>query len=294
MPELEAALPTPTPSAVTPTQPARSGALKAANLPVEAVLMLGEPQSAPDWLTGSAAIPAAAAALSEAVPAEITAAEDDSDIPDWLREQTDQASTISSNLDDIPEWLREQVDDTVTDTAGGVPSWLEVDDSDAAGGDDLPDWLRETMAEEETPSVSSFTPAADTAPTVIMAVPPIAQTPPPPVPVPVQPAPVAITPVPSKGLSPVPSPVNIDVASTLQAARGKVSSGDINGSLADYEMIVRANTALDEVVKDLSKLVEHKDHKKNPALYRVLGDTLMRRGELKVALETYRKALHML
>ena len=89
-------------------------------------------------------------------------------------------------------------------------------------------------------------------------------------------------------------PVNIDVASTLQAARGKVSSGDIDGSMADYEMIVRANTALEEVVKDLSKLAEHKDYKRNPTVYRVLGDTLMRRGELKTALETYRKALHML
>jgi hypothetical protein len=293
---MEASLAQPTPSAVS-AQSAMP-ALKAAQLPVEAVLMLGEPQAAPDWLIGSAEMPAAMA-----VPSVVSSpADEDEDIPDWLRQDTEPEETVASNeLDDIPDWLRDQVDDSVVEGTSDLPPWLASEDVEDTEGDEIPDWLRETMDEGEVPSAPAFTPESYNAPTVVMPAPtlpqpPATQTPvpvpstPAPVPVPVQPA--AIQPVKA---SPAPMvPVNIDVASTLQAARGKVSSGDIEGSLADYEMIVRANTALDEVVKDLSKLVEHKDHKRNPALYRVLGDTLMRRGELKTALETYRKALHML
>lgn len=295
---LETALSQPMPAAVS----AQSSApmLKAAQLPVESVLVMGEAQPAPDWLLGSAEMPAASVVMTPSAPSVVSApATNEDDIPDWLRQDTDTEDAITStDLDEIPDWLREQVDDSVVEGTSDLPPWLATDDVAETESDEIPDWLRETMAEEESAS-PSFTPDTHSAPTVVMAaptLPPGPSTPTPtsvpstPAPVPMQPA--AIQPVKS---SPAPQPVvNIDVASTLQAARGKVSSGDIEGSLADYEMIVRANTALEEVVKDLSKLVEHKDHKRNPALYRVLGDTLMRRGELKNALETYRKALHML
>lgn len=289
---MEASIAQPMPAAAA--QSAMPAGLKAAQLPIEAVLMLGEPQAAPDWLIGTATLPAAVAP-SYPEPAAISA-RDEEDIPDWLRQDTDMAteSAGSSEMDDIPDWLRDQVDDSVTADASDLPPWLASEEASDVEGDDIPDWLRETMAEEEAASAPPTFTSAPTAPTVLIstqniptAVPSIPT--PAPMPVPMQ---AAIQPVKS---SPAPmTVVNIDVASTLQAARGKVSSGDLDGSLADYELIVRANTSLDEVVKDLSKLAEHKDYKRNPSVYRVLGDTLMRRGELKIALETYRKALHML
>ncbi len=282
--------------ALTPAaaQPMRTGALKAAQFPVEAVLMLGEVQAAPDWLIGGAGAIMPAASAPIAAPVMPAASEDD--IPDWLREANDPvAATVEDTGDDLPDWLRGQVDDSVTQDANDLPPWLANEDAVEPENEDLPDWLRETMVEDE--AAASFTPTLEPArPTVIAPAPklptPVAEEPAAIQPVAAQPR--AIQPVPVKA-SPAPMmPVNIDVASTLQAARGKVSSGDVDSSLADYEMIVRANTALDEVVNDLAKLSEHKDHKRNPAVHRVLGDTHMRRGDLKSALETYRKALHML
>jgi predicted negative regulator of RcsB-dependent stress response len=44
----------------------------------------------------------------------------------------------------------------------------------------------------------------------------------------------------------------------------------------------------------MQKIRESENQKKNPAVYRVLGDGLMRQGKLQTALETYRKALKML
>jgi len=285
---MQASMAQPMPAAAA--QSAMPAGLKAAQLPIEAVLMLGEPQAAPDWLIGTATLPAVVAP-SYREPAAISA-RDEENIPDWLRQDTDTTEdTGSSEMDDIPDWLRDQVDDSVTADASDLPPWLAREEDSEAEGDEIPDWLRETMSDEESASAApTFTPAP-MAPTVVMPTPNIpAAVPSIPTPVPIQAA--AIQPVKA---SPAPmTVVNIDVASTLQAARGKLSSGDVNGSLADYELIVRANTSLDEVVKDLSKLAEHKDYKRNPSVYRVLGDTLMRRGELKIALETYRKALHML
>jgi len=98
--------------------------------------------------------------------------------------------------------------------------------------------------------------------------------------------PAAPSPV-SAPRSPVPAPqrARIDVAATLERARANLRQ-DTAASLQDYEAVVRANEALDVVVADLSKLVEDKDQKKNPAVYRVLSDALMRRGNLQEALAT--------
>ena len=84
----------------------------------------------------------------------------------------------------------------------------------------------------------------------------------------------------------------IDVEATLAQARRQVSTGNVAGGLIEYESIIRANKALDTVVDDLSKLLEQ--DKSNPALYRVLGDGLMRQGRLQQALDTYRRALNQL
>jgi predicted negative regulator of RcsB-dependent stress response len=85
---------------------------------------------------------------------------------------------------------------------------------------------------------------------------------------------------------------NIDVAATLQEARTHATINNLDASLPHYEMLIRANAALDDVVDDLAKLSEK--FKTSPAVHRVLGDTLMRQGKLQAALDTYRKALNQL
>ncbi|HLV36687.1 MAG TPA: hypothetical protein VKY59_16305, partial [Spirillospora sp.] len=97
----------------------------------------------------------------------------------------------------------------------------------------------------------------------------------------------AVVPAPA----PIPAPAG-DIPAALESARSKADSGDLEGSLREYESIIRANAALDQVSDDLTRLAER--HQDNPAVYRVLGDSLMRQGKLQAALDTYRKALNQL
>ncbi len=102
---------------------------------------------------------------------------------------------------------------------------------------------------------------------------------------------------PSTEVPPAPQPVlaaDIDVVTTLQSARRKVEGGDIDDALQDYEAIVLANSELETVIDDLSKLVKQDTYKETAPIHRVLGDGLMRLGRLQEALDTYRKALNLL
>lgn len=111
-------------------------------------------------------------------------------------------------------------------------------------------------------------------------------------------------PLPEPASVPAPQPVpaspapvlasNIDVRELLQSAREKLAQGDIESCLPDYEAVVHANTQLDVVVADLGALLKDERHKRNAAIYRVLGDGLMRQGRLQDALDTYRRALNLL
>ncbi|MCS6836948.1 MAG: tetratricopeptide repeat protein [Anaerolineae bacterium] len=239
--------------------------LAEAELPVETQLQAGEAQAMPDWLSGDQA-------LQEELPEAIQA------IPDWLQSQSAEA---------LPDWLASSTDESIAiSDEEALPDWLAAADVNIAP-DDIPDWLRETIVEEEQPIVPS-----SSAPIVEIPAPA------PPAPKPVveasPAAPTPLTPI-SAPRSPVPTPqrARIDVAATLERARANLRQ-DTAASLQDYEAIVRANEALDVVVADLSKLTEDKDQKKNPAVYRVLGDALMRRGNLQEALATYRRALNLL
>ena len=78
----------------------------------------------------------------------------------------------------------------------------------------------------------------------------------------------------------------------IERARDKEQSGDLEGALSEYEAMIRGNSALDAVVEELTQLV--KSYKTTPAVYRVLGDGLMRQGKLQAALNTYREALNQL
>ena len=83
-----------------------------------------------------------------------------------------------------------------------------------------------------------------------------------------------------------------EAAAVIERARDKEQSGDLEGALAEYESMIRANSSLDVVVEELTLLV--KSYKTTPAVYRVLGDGLMRQGKLQAALNTYREALNQL
>jgi hypothetical protein len=201
-------------------------------------------------------------------------------VPAWLMGEAVEAAPepvaaqewFETGEEPIPLWLQSQVPElTPTDP---LPDWL-------AGADltetEVPSWLLETV--EEPPK---FTPEPAV---VIPPPPPVKPVPSPAVieraapPAPARPVPVAAPPA--------------EVAAHLEQARQQIAS-NVEVSLQHYEAVVRANAALNEVVQDLSRAVNDKSHKTNPAVYRVLGDALMRQGKLQDALSTYRKALNLL
>jgi hypothetical protein len=188
-------------------------------------------------------------------------------VPDWLSGivSGDEADTATS--EPLPDWLQ---------AASPEPSTMPVvsaESSDWFEGietNEVPDWLRETLGTEEQPAVSL--------PPAVVVQQPVA-------------APAAIVPV--RPPAPVSiQAMNIDAAAVLASARSKATENDLNGSLSDYETLVRASAEVESVVDDLTKMTEKV--KNSATLYRVLGDGLMRQGQLQAALETYRKALNQL
>ncbi len=174
----------------------------------------------------------------------------------------------------IPSWLQSQVAEELTPN-DPLPDWL-------AGADltetEVPSWLLQTVEEKPQPTPEPavvITPPSKPAPPPAVVV----ERAEPPAPAPVRPAPPAAVPA--------------EVAAHLEQARQQIAS-NVEVSLQHYEAVVRANAALNEVVQDLSRAINDKTHKTNPAVYRVLGDALMRQGKLQDALSTYRKALNLL
>jgi len=257
---------------------------------------LTDPDNIPEWyearLSGEAA-PSGVSAAARAdalqpanLPAEAELAAGELEaMPSWLDGEAAAAPAFTAPAEaswieetqetdeevEIPDWLQQTETEAVDQIE--MPSWLQ--EADIQPDETIPDWLIDTMEEGEAPAFvphdTSEQPVKSPAP---------------------KPTP-AIVPQASSPAPPVPIPANFDVAATLESARQRMSSGDVPESLADYEMIVRVNAQLDVVVKDLSDQVKGKQ-KENAAVYRVLGDGLMRQGRLQEALDTYRKALNLL
>lgn len=213
----------------------------------------------PEWYTRNLRDPARLAAVERLArgepPQEAAAAlPPETHLPPGEPEAVPEWAEASAPTEALPDWLREE---TAADE--DMPDWLREAEA-AVSPADIPDWLRDTVETPEPPPAPARPPA------------PAA---PPPAPAPVhQPA------------------AALDVSALLASARASASAGDLNAGLAGYEQIIRANTALDAVVDDLTRLAEQ--HANNPAVYRVLGDGLMRQGRLQAALDTYRKALNQL
>ncbi|MBI5669659.1 MAG: hypothetical protein HZC41_16775 [Chloroflexi bacterium] len=229
--------------------------LEAAELPAEEELPLGQPEALPDWLQD-----ALVGADEQLVLPEMA-----EDIPDWL-----QADIEQPEAEDIPV-------EVVAEPTADIPDWLKSVDVD-----EVPDWLKETIS----PPAATVTPTPPPAPVVpqqpVVSQPIVSAPPPVPTPAPAAPAvPVA-----------QPAAAQLDAQATLNDARASINNQDIDGGLRHYEALIRMNAELDAVSTDLVKLADK--IKTNPAIYRVLGDSLMRQGKLQAALDTYRKALNQL
>ncbi len=243
-----------------------------------------DPDQIPEWYARNLSDPERIAAVEKQAGSELeaavlepetelTAGELEPGIPDWLRDAMATGEEMEAVM--IPDWLSADASEDISlEPAAEIelPDWLRAADTVVEAAE-VPDWLRETMDEEDA-AASAPAPAAQAEPTPTVSAIPSAP--------PVQ----AMSPV------PVPAMVNVDVEATLAQARRHISSGNVAGGLIEYESIIRANKALDLVVNDLTQLVEQ--HKDNPAVYRVLGDGLMRQGKLQGALDTYRRALNQL
>lgn len=196
-----------------------------------------------------------------------------------------ESSLPAGQSQPVPSWLtgfEQVVIPTPTPTpviettpfTSDMPDWLK----EIEIPDDVPDWLVETFPEvEEAQAVEEPVPEPEPVPVSAPPRPVTSARPAPPPPRPVMP-PTYVT--------------DEDAASVLQNARDLEQAGDLETSLSEYEGLIRANQALDAVVEDLSQLL--RSYRTVPAVYRVLGDGLMRQGKLQAALNTYREALNQL
>ena len=84
------------------------------------------------------------------------------------------------------------------------------------------------------------------------------------------------------------------LAAAINSARGKVDANELPAALADYETLLRTSAGLDWVISDLRGLIAQDPFRQNPSVHRVLGDALMRQGQLDAAVDVYRHALTLL
>jgi len=266
-------------------------------------------ESSPEWYQDNINDPQRIAAVerlvsdnSDSAPAEATSLQDAAlgeesalpaaqvdAVPDWVDETPTPSPAAASEMPqpqadseaspggsetvdtDMPDWLVEEAGGELTDH---LPEWLVESGTDIEDLSDVPEWLMETIEPDEAEEPAEIIVEQPPAP------PAVAQPAPPPQPAAASPAPIAA------------QLADIDAPAVLASARQKAQSADIDGCVLEYETLIRANKELSAVVEDLRPLVEA--HKENPAVHRVLGDALMRQGNLQEALETYRSALNML
>ena len=84
------------------------------------------------------------------------------------------------------------------------------------------------------------------------------------------------------------------LAAAINSARGKVEADDLPAALLDYETLLTTSAGLEWVVSDMRELIAQSQYQGIPSLHRVLGDALMRQGQLEAALDVYRHALSLL
>ncbi|MFN8527892.1 MAG: hypothetical protein U0670_04705 [Anaerolineae bacterium] len=238
----------------------------------------GDASSEPDWYKRNVSDPNRIAAV-EALASESPASLMDASLP--LDEELSAGQRTNA-----PAWLTSDAAPAVTasaptvgDVEEDVPEWLRQT-AEASIDPEMPAWLVETIGYEE--------PAAAPEPEPV---PQVVTPPPAPRPSPIRSQPTTPPPAPP----PAPKPqvvISGDALQALEQARSLSRESNLEGGLQVYEGLIRQSAALDDVVGDLEGLVRL--HRTNPAVYRVLGDGLMRQGKLQQALDTYREALNQL
>lgn len=238
----------------------------------ERMLSEAEPIDAPGWLADE--VDDEAEALSDLV---------DADMPDWLRETTEEAAPADSR--ELPDWWTEEDEAEALTDSGDVPAWLRgFDDSQAADVKEAPVELPapDLVAAEDTDELvydeddDMVIVLTDLEPEVDYAVVDAA------LPMDEQYADYR------ERLSADPT----DYQSRLSLARMLRSAADIDASLNHYELLIEAPQVLADVSDDLAAL--EPEIRERPRAQRLLGDAFLRRGLLTEALKAYRNALHRL
>lgn len=249
----------------TPAVSVSSSGLKSAQLPPDEELPPGEAQAVPAWLGGADEPEPAPIATPAASVIEPRVSEDE-DLPDWLR----AAQVESDEIGEVPTWL--------TDS-------LSTDEFEILQLGEKPRTTAEQPA--QTPALS-----IQDEPTS---------------PLTVEPAGQSISQQPTSELPKVATPQYTvrqrpmretiaphEAGAIINQARASQKMGDVTAMLNAYERLIRAETALDDVEADMEKAAKDAVNKTNPAVLRVYGDVLLRRGKLQQALDTYRAALNLL
>ncbi len=84
------------------------------------------------------------------------------------------------------------------------------------------------------------------------------------------------------------------LAAAINSARAKVAADALGEALEVYETLLGTPAGLDWVTMDMRALIDEPAHSNDPLLHRVLGDALLRSGQLDEALAAYRQALALL
>lgn len=182
------------------------------------------------------------------------------DLPDWLQMLSVEAPPpVAPTPPDMPDWLRPTgtLDASVIDQREAEQALSQFEAEEAGAADQV---VPEYAAPEP---------------------PPVIVTPPPPPTRPVAPPPA--TPQPTRPAARQPAPV------VLQAARQAAQQGTLQPALAQYQVLVDQQDALEDVRNDLKALAAQ--NPKEPSVLRLLGDTHMRLGDLQSALDVYLNAL---
>lgn len=272
----------------------------------------------PEWYTAAVAKIAEEAAGMADVDAEspheiiderMLAEPEPIDAPGWLTDEVDDENEAVADLmdADMPDWLRETSEDAARmDSRVEPPGWLAEDDAAEAVADsgDVLAWLRgfdDALAADEKEAQIAF-PAPDQ---VAGAVEDVGE----PVYTDEDDIAVVVTDLePEVGYAVADAALPTgeqfaeyrerlaadpaDYQSRLSLARALRTTDDLDTSLDHYELLLEAPQVLPDVSDDLAEL--EPEILEKPRVQRLLGDAFLRRGMLAEALKAYRNALHRL
>lgn len=194
--------------------------------------------------------------VSDAPPSQPAPILSGGDLPDWLQMlSVETPPPVAPTPPTMPDWLRPTgtLDPSVVTQSEAEQALSQFEAEEAAAADQV---VPEYAAPEP---------------------PPVIVTPPPPS------APPLAAPKPAHSAARQPAPA------VLQAARQAVKQGTLQPALAQYQVLVDQQDALEEVRNDLKALAAQ--NPKEPSVLRLLGDTHMRLGDLQAALDVYLNAL---